>query len=80
MEQLFAYFRKFNSLSKESEEAIAEISSSITIKKNKDLQSIGHTCKTIYFIKKGVARIYYLHNGIDITENFFFENNIIARV
>ncbi len=80
MEQLFTYFRKFNSLSKEAEEAIAEISSSITIKKNIDLQAIGHTCKTIYFIKKGVARIYYLHDGIDITENFFFENNIIARV
>ncbi len=80
MEQLFTYFRKFNSLSKEAEEAIAEISNSITIKKNTDLQSIGHTCKTIYFIKKGLARIYYLHDGIDITENFFFENSIIARV
>ena len=80
MEQLFQYFKKFNPLSKEAEEAIGEICSVITIKKNKDLQSIGHTCKTIYFIKKGVARIYYLNDGIDITENFFFENNIIARV
>ncbi len=80
MEQLFQYFRKFNLLSKEAEAAIAEISKIIVIKKNKDLQSIGHTCKTIYFIKKGVARIYYLHDGIDITENFFFENSIIARV
>ena len=80
MEQLFQYFKKFNPLSKEAEEAIGEICSVIAIKKNKDLQSIGHTCKTIYFIKKGVARIYYLHDGIDITENFFFENNIIARV
>ena len=80
MEQLFQYFKKFNSLSKEAVEAIVEICSVITIKKNKDLQAIGHTCKTIYFIKKGVARIYYLHDGIDITENFFFENNIIARV
>lgn len=80
MEQLFQYFRKFNSLSKEAEAAITEISSVLAIKKNKDLQSIGHTCKTIYFIKNGVARIYYLHDGIDVTENFFFENSIIARV
>ena len=80
MEQLFQYFKKFNPLSKEAENAIAEISSIVTIKKNKDLQPIGHTCKTIYFIKKGVARIYYLMDGIDITESFFFENNIIARV
>ena len=80
MISLFQYFSKFNPLSKEAEQAIAEISSIVSIKKNKDLQPIGHTCKTIYFIKKGVARIYYFKDGIDITESFFFENSIIARV
>lgn len=80
MEQLFQYFSKFNPISKEAEHAISGICTVISIKKNHNLQSIGHTCKTIYFIKKGVARIYYLHDGIDITENFFFENSIIARV
>ena len=72
MDKLFEYFKKFNTLSKEAERAIADICSIITIKKNKDLQPIGHTCKTIYFINKGLARIYYLKDGIDITENFFF--------
>jgi CRP-like cAMP-binding protein len=80
MTSLFQYFKKYNPLSKEAEQAIAEISSIITIKKNKDLQPIGHTCRTIYFIKKGVARIYYFKDGIDVTESFSFENNIIARV
>jgi CRP-like cAMP-binding protein len=80
MTSLFQYFKKFNPLSKEAENAITGISSIVTIKKNKDLQPIGHTCKTIYFIKKGVARIYYFKDGIDITERFFFENSIIARV
>jgi CRP-like cAMP-binding protein len=80
MTSLCQYFKKYNPISKEAENAIAEISSIVTIKKNKDLQPIGHTCKTIYFIKKGVARIYYFKDGIDITESFFFENSIIARV
>lgn len=80
MDALFLYFKKVNPLTKQAEKAIAEISSIVTIKKNKDLQPIGHTCKTIYFIKKGVARIYYFKDGIDITESFFFENSIIARV
>jgi CRP-like cAMP-binding protein len=80
MEQLFQYFKKFNPLSQEAENAIAEISSILNIKKNADLQPIGHTCKTIYFINKGLARIYYFKDGIDITESFAFENNIIARV
>ncbi len=80
MQSLFQYFKKFNTLSIESEAAIAVISNIITIKKNKELQLIGQTCKTIYFINKGVARIYYFKDGIDITEIFSFENNIIARV
>ena len=57
-----------------------DISSTIAIPRNRDLQPIGHTCKTIYFIIKGVARIYYFKDGIDITESFAFENNIIARI
>jgi CRP-like cAMP-binding protein len=80
MDQLLHYFKKFSPLSKEAEKAIDDISQIVTIKKNKDLQPIGHTCKTIYFINKGVARIYYFKDGIDITESFSFENNIIARV
>jgi CRP-like cAMP-binding protein len=80
MTLLFQYFRKHNSLSNEAEKAITEISSVVKIKKNKDLQSIGQTCKTIYFINKGIARIYYYKDGVDITESFTFENNIIARV
>jgi CRP-like cAMP-binding protein len=78
--QLFNFFKQYTSLSKEAETAIAEICTVSTVKKNSDLQPIGHTCKTIYFINKGMARIYYFKDGIDITENFYFENNIIARV
>lgn len=80
MISLFQYFSKYHSLSKEAENAIIGISSIIKIKKNQDLQSIGHTCKTIYFINKGIARIYYYQNGVDITESFAFESHIIARV
>lgn len=80
MQLLFQYFKKYNAISKEAENAIAEICSVINIKRNKDLQPIGHTCKTIYFMNKGMARIYYFKDGIDITESFSFENNLIVRV
>lgn len=70
MDQLVDFFRQYNSLSKEAEKAITDISSIVTIKKNKDLQPIRITCKTIYFINQGVARIYYFKDGIDITESF----------
>ena len=79
MNSLFQYLQNFYPLSKEAQKAISEISQTVLIKKNTDLQSIGHTCKTIYFLKKGVARIYYFKDGIDITESFSFENNIVVR-
>ena len=80
MNELIKYFNQFNHLSDEAIKAIADISKPVKIKKNQNLQSIGHTCRTIYFIKKGVARIYYYKDEIEITESFAFENAIIARV
>lgn len=64
----------------EASEAIIRISSIHTLKKGKVLQPIGHTCRTIYFMQTGIARIFYFKDDIDITEYFAFENNIIARV
>jgi len=60
MSSLFYFLRKYNPLSDEAEIAISQICSPVIIKKNEELQQIGHTCKTIYFINKGIARIYYL--------------------
>ena len=80
MQVLLDYINHFQPLSKEAENALLELCSLIHVKKNKELQPIGHTCRTIYFIKKGIARVYYYKDGIDITEYFAFENNLIARV
>jgi CRP-like cAMP-binding protein len=80
MRPLLEYLKKFHPISKEAEEALLNICTPVTIPKNKDLQPIGHTCRTVYFITKGVARIYYFKDGIDITESFAFEENIIARI
>lgn len=80
LDSLIAYFKQYNHLSEEATKAISDISTPVFIKKNKDLQSIGHTCRTIYFISKGAARIYYFKGDIDVTESFAFENSIVARV
>lgn len=79
MEALFKYFDQFQSVSAVSKLAISNITEAKVIKKNYDLQSIGHTCQTIYFLKKGVARIYYFKEEVDITESFSFENNLVVR-
>lgn len=79
-DSLLEFFNRYNKISAEAYEAIAGISELLSIKKNRDLQSIGHTCRTIYFISKGAARIYYYKDGTDITEHFAFENSISVRV
>ena len=80
MEELFLYFGQFYKITDLDEQEIDKISKIILIGKNELLQPIGHTCKTIYFLKSGIARIYYYKDGNDITESFAFENNLIARV
>jgi CRP-like cAMP-binding protein len=77
---LLDYINHFQPLSKEAEHALLELCSFVHIKKNRELQPVGHTCRTIYFIRKGIARVFYYKDGIDITEYFAFENNLIARV
>lgn len=76
---LFDYLAQFHPISPNTKKAIQGICNEVHMPKNKDLQSIGHTCKTIYFVKKGIARIYYFKDGTDITESFAFENSLIAR-
>ena len=80
MTELFKYFDSFHKIDSNDRIAIEQIATEITVNKNELLQKVGHTCKTIYFLKSGIARIFYYKDGIDITECFAFENNIIARV
>jgi CRP-like cAMP-binding protein len=80
MNQLKKYFDDFYVIPKDSFEKIEKITMQINLKKKDELQAIGKTCKTIYFLTKGLARIYYLKDGNDITDNLILENNMIVRV
>lgn len=77
--KLLTCFRKIHPISKESEQAITDLSFLVAVKKNQDLQPIGVTCRTIYFVQSGLARIFYYKDGNEITEYFAFENDIIIR-
>lgn len=66
-------------LSKEARNSLISICKEVSFKKEQDVQSIGHTCKTIYFVSNGSVRIYYFKNEIDITESFELENSFVAR-
>ena len=79
MTSLLNYLRNFGPLSKSAEDAVRLVARRIEVKKNADLQPIGHTCKTIYFLESGIARIYYYKADVEVTESFSFENCLVVR-
>ncbi len=77
--ELLIYLGTIHPISHESQQALNDISTFASIEKNTDLQPVGHTCRTLYYVVKGVLRVYYYKDGIDITESFEFEHSIVAR-
>jgi CRP-like cAMP-binding protein len=73
------FLGKIQPLSAKAQHAILSLHSLVPINKNKNLQEIGQKCRTIYFVKEGLARIYYLKDGNEVTEYFAFENDLIIR-
>jgi CRP-like cAMP-binding protein len=73
------FLGKIQALSPAAQEAILSGCSLVLVDKNQNLQDIGQKCRTIYFVKEGLARIYYLKDGIEVTEYFAFENDLIIR-
>ena len=79
-QELLGFFGRFQVLNIEDREALLPIVKTHQISKNTLLQEIGDTCKNIYFIHRGVARIFYYKDGNDVTELFALEGEVIARV
>lgn len=73
------FLHSVHKIREEEENLLSGLCTLQSLQKNQELQPIGHTCKTIYFVNKGMLRICYLKNGVDITESFEPENSIVAR-
>ena len=79
METFLKQINSIHPVSPQSKSALLSICKEVSFKKHTDVQPIGHTCKTIYFVKEGLVRIYYFKEANDITESFEFENAFVAR-
>jgi CRP-like cAMP-binding protein len=79
IQQLLNYLNSIQSLNEEENMLLTGLCNELSIPKNDELQPIGHTCKTIYFVVSGMLRICYWKDGNDITESFEPENSIVAR-
>ena len=76
---LFSFFDSISKISAEAKHALQEIIQEKKFSKNEIIQDIGSSCRTVYLVKSGSARIFYYKDGNDITEHFAFENDLIVR-
>lgn len=79
IETIFDLFNTRQRLSAASKEALTLLVREIEFQKGEIIQKTGSTCRTIYFVKEGIARIFYYQDGDDITEYFAFSGDIIIR-
>ncbi len=51
-----------------------------TLKSNTELLKFGQMARAIYFINKGLARVYYQHKDLDVTDYFAIDGQFIGAV
>ncbi|MCC7246741.1 MAG: Crp/Fnr family transcriptional regulator [Saprospiraceae bacterium] len=72
-------FDNIYKISDAAKEALNQLMREEVYPKNALIQPVGSSCRTVYIIKKGSARIFYYKDGNDITEHFAFDNDMIVR-
>ena len=77
--ELLSFFEIIYKITPDARESLSSLITEKEYSKNEVIQQIGSRCRTIYIVKKGIARIFYHKDGLDITEHFAFDNDLIVR-
>ena len=73
------YLNNISSLSEGAQAALIPLLGVVEIPAKHTLQAINSSCKTLYFIQEGAARIYYFKDDKDVTEYFALSQSMIIR-
>jgi CRP-like cAMP-binding protein len=75
------YIKNLGNLSMQTEQAIGSVFKRDEFPKGHFLYAQGDICQHIYFIEKGIVRIYYFTDaGKEITQWFFAENSFFTAI
>ena len=80
MEELLEYLNSIHPLSASTLEYLADNLQEIEVSKKKFLLRQGRICHSIYFVKKGLLRCFYIKNEMEINSWFMKENDVIIAV
>lgn len=78
-EQFKTAIRQISDISDEECDIFKDTLRSLTYDKNEHLIKAGQVCNSINFVVKGLCRMYYLQDGKEINNCFFFENQFLAE-
>jgi len=70
------FLKQFPHYSENMFDELLPLLSIVELKTNEYFLNEGQTCKKLAFIEEGLVRIYYMHDGKEITKCFCRENNI----
>lgn len=79
MHTLWPILDRLHPLPAVSREALEALASPVLVAKGGLLQLVGHSCRTLYFLEAGIARIFYYRDGNDITEAFETDGALVVR-
>ncbi len=76
-QELINYLDQISPLSDAVKERLVSILKCETFKKKAHLLREGQMCNNIYFIEKGLVRVYYMKDGVEICSGLLSEGGII---
>ena len=68
--------RRYSTMTHEELDVLEELLVPMKFQKGEMVLSEGETCRNIYWIAKGLVRLFYFKNGKELTEYMATENNI----
>jgi CRP-like cAMP-binding protein len=80
MEQIFRVFNQYTHLSLDTIELLNRQLTFKKIKANEVLLKQGSTCKSMFFLQKGIVRGYYEKDGKSVTNWFAVDNDIVTSL
>ncbi|MFN5889227.1 MAG: Crp/Fnr family transcriptional regulator [Bacteroidota bacterium] len=79
MKAISQYLNRLNRPSEIALQAFNEIQKTEVFSKGSYIQATNTTCRNLYFVEQGIARIFYLKKDEDVTEHFAFSGQMIIR-
>lgn len=80
MNPILQVFQSLGSLSEQARKEFEQIIAFESISKNTELLQIGKRAHSMFYIKTGLARAYYIHDGKDVTDYFAIDGQFIGAV